>query len=391
MQIDLGSKIRELRRRDKRTQEMLAEALGVTSQAVSRWEAGGSYPDMNLIPSLANYFGVTIDELFGYEGNREQRIDEKVVKIQELLSLNNGIDVNIDQCLAIAREAMIEYPCNEKIMLYLASVLYRAGYVRYGEAHILDAEGYSVFDTETHRGYAEWNEAIKLYEKALPKLSLGPLYHKTIDELSQLYVNMGYHDKALALAETAPDILGTREFLKIYACDGKRQAKEYGKVLLQTTSVCASLMVQATLKYGHNMTAAEKVQSIMGAISLFDKVCTDGVFGGYGNSLANLYMLLSAYLWLDGKRDTAFAALDSALVHAKEFEALCAGEHRYFTAPLVRLVEMKAPATAVEARATTSQMAEDWPWWGFPEAEAIKAEMQADPRWDMWCNQLGKL
>ena len=44
MQLDLGKKIRELRQRDGRTQETLAEAIGVTSQAVSRWEASGGYP-----------------------------------------------------------------------------------------------------------------------------------------------------------------------------------------------------------------------------------------------------------------------------------------------------------------------------------------------------------
>ena len=68
MQLNLGIKIRELRYRDGRTQETLAEALGVTSQAVSRWESGGSYPDMEMIPSIANYFGVTIDEGYSVGG-----------------------------------------------------------------------------------------------------------------------------------------------------------------------------------------------------------------------------------------------------------------------------------------------------------------------------------
>ena len=74
MQLNVGMKIRELRPRDGRTQEMLADALGITSQAVSRWESGGSYPDMEMIPSIANYFGITIDELFGSQNDREQKI-----------------------------------------------------------------------------------------------------------------------------------------------------------------------------------------------------------------------------------------------------------------------------------------------------------------------------
>ena len=93
MQLDLGNNIRQLRRRDKRTQEQLAEALGVTSQAVSRWESGGSYPDMNLIPSIANFFGVSIDELFGYEGERTRRIDDLAEEIDRMNQLNSGHDI----------------------------------------------------------------------------------------------------------------------------------------------------------------------------------------------------------------------------------------------------------------------------------------------------------
>ena len=80
--IKLGERIKELRLRDGRTQEALAGKLGVTAQAISRWEKGVCYPDMELIPSIANYFGITIDELFGYQNDRAQRIDAIVKKIE---------------------------------------------------------------------------------------------------------------------------------------------------------------------------------------------------------------------------------------------------------------------------------------------------------------------
>ena len=63
MNIKIGEKIKQLRQRDGRKQEDLANALGVTCQAISRWEANGGYPDMELIPAIANYFNVSIDEL----------------------------------------------------------------------------------------------------------------------------------------------------------------------------------------------------------------------------------------------------------------------------------------------------------------------------------------
>ena len=62
--MKLGEKIRALRLRKGLTQEQVAQQLGVTYQAVSKWENGTNTPDIALLPEIAAFFGVTIDALF---------------------------------------------------------------------------------------------------------------------------------------------------------------------------------------------------------------------------------------------------------------------------------------------------------------------------------------
>lgn len=69
MNKNLGTNIKILRKQMNLTQEQLAEALNISSQAVSKWETHISYPDITLIPSIADFFGVSIDFLFGYGNN----------------------------------------------------------------------------------------------------------------------------------------------------------------------------------------------------------------------------------------------------------------------------------------------------------------------------------
>ena len=61
---NMGENIALLRRRISMTQEMLADRLGVSAQAVSKWERGLSCPDVSFLPVMAEIFGVSIDELF---------------------------------------------------------------------------------------------------------------------------------------------------------------------------------------------------------------------------------------------------------------------------------------------------------------------------------------
>ena len=64
--VKLGDKIRELRKQRGISQEKLAEHLGVTFQAVSKWESGATMPDVLLIPAIASFFEISTDELFDY-------------------------------------------------------------------------------------------------------------------------------------------------------------------------------------------------------------------------------------------------------------------------------------------------------------------------------------
>ena len=376
--IQLGERIKELRRRDGRTQETLASALGVTAQAVSRWEKGICYPDMTMIPSIANYFGVSIDELFGYDNERSRKVDALYGRIREMIRENNGVDVSMDGCIALARESLIEFPGNEKLTLVLASALYTAGYVRHGEQHLVDADGYGMYDTARHRTYPEWQEAVKLYEKLLPGLTDGRLRRQAVLELSQLYKNLGEGEKALALAEDAPDLYGSGPFLRINAFDGREAVAACGEALLETVRCSGELMVRILLN-DQSIPPKAAAKLLQNVADLFRLVCTDGDYGPNHGFLACIYMLRSYYLWLDHAQEDAFFALDKALEHAEWADS--ASEP--YTSPLLRHVKRPVETVPAEKRFHT-ELPDLWPWWDVPDREKVKAEMAATPRWQAW-------
>ncbi len=65
MKLKIGENIRRLRREAALTQDAFAERVGVSGQAVSRWETGAAYPDIELLPVIADLFGVGVEELMG--------------------------------------------------------------------------------------------------------------------------------------------------------------------------------------------------------------------------------------------------------------------------------------------------------------------------------------
>lgn len=381
MQIQLAEQLREFRRRDGRTQDDLAQALGVTSQAVSRWEKGVCCPDMGLLPSIANFFGVSIDELFGYSNERSKKVDALVQKIHDINQQNNGEDICMEECIQLAREGLAEFPGNEKLMLCLASALYNAGYVRYGEHHFTNDAGYDVYDVERHRTYAEWKEAIKLYEKLLTTLEEGEMRHRVVRELMQLYLNTGEHEKARNIAVTAPFFDGCFEFLLLKTCDGQNRAKACGEALLKCISISSDLMLAGLEAHKNHIAPATAVQIVQNAIHIFDLVCTDGEYGIYDIFVARLYLYLSEHQWHSGEHDEAFESLYKALAHAKAYERHNDTE-KAFSSPLLQTVKINPMGYDFSHAAAT--LPEYWPWKYLPDYNRIKAEIQADPRWDEW-------
>ena len=75
LNIILAANILKFRKKKCLTQEDLAEKLGVTFQAVSKWETANSAPDISLLPLMADVFGCYIDELFSREVKTEVHYD----------------------------------------------------------------------------------------------------------------------------------------------------------------------------------------------------------------------------------------------------------------------------------------------------------------------------
>lgn len=85
MNIDLGNRIKSLRLSRSMTQEQLAQNLGVSAQAVSKWESGTNMPDIQLLPDLSVIFGVTIDDLFAMtDEHRMERIENMLFNVRFL-------------------------------------------------------------------------------------------------------------------------------------------------------------------------------------------------------------------------------------------------------------------------------------------------------------------
>ncbi len=111
MNVKIGEKIKFLRKQKNISQEVLAQYLGVTFQAVSKWEKGSTMPDVATVPAIASFFGVSTDELFDFN---LLEIENKVAELCcEAAQYRSSDPAKSEQML---REGLKRFPGNDVIL-----------------------------------------------------------------------------------------------------------------------------------------------------------------------------------------------------------------------------------------------------------------------------------
>lgn len=177
MKINISENIRTMRKECKLTQEQLAEALGVTVGAVSKWESAMSVPDITTIIGLAEFFDTSVDVLLGYESPRGS-----VEKTKDTLRMMRQQKLFSDG-MREAEKALKKYP-NLFEIVYECAMLYAVG-------------------GRERKSVKECRRGIELYEQSLELLSqntnpnIGDIGIRR--EMANLYIAIGEAETGISI------------------------------------------------------------------------------------------------------------------------------------------------------------------------------------------------
>ena len=180
MNINIGENIKNLRKRKEITQEELAEYLGISFQSISKWERGDGFPDITMLPDIADFFNISIDDLIGAERMPNGGYFSDIyIKAHEL-----EINGDCNNAIELLKETLKKYPNNFDLASKLSSIL--------------------LLDNNLEEGEFWAKKAIKLCERDLNGIISEKYRSYCRAMLCFLYDNIGEHQKAIELARNLP-------------------------------------------------------------------------------------------------------------------------------------------------------------------------------------------
>jgi len=181
----IAENVKALRKANDMTQEDVAEVLGVSPQSVSKWERGDTYPDITLLPSLANLFKTSVDALIGMDKINETEA-RTAIFFEGQKRLREGDN---DGAASIFEEALRLYPNDEYIMLELALVF------------------------ANDNDPVKLDRAAQLCELILSENPTERVQYTARAALCYIYLKTGSKDKAIDAAQKLPHSRVSREYV----------------------------------------------------------------------------------------------------------------------------------------------------------------------------------
>lgn len=187
--MKLGEKIKSLRKQKNISQEVFAGYLGVSFQAVSKWETGTTMPDVTMIPAIASFFGVSTDELFDFNlFETEKQVSEIRHEAYKYRSTDPA------RSESILRDGLQRFPGNDVI---LNNLLY-------------------TLDYQTRAG-----EVINLCKTLIESTKDDAVKYDACRILATCYRENGQHDLVKPTLEMVPEIYFTKLELMASLLDGE--------------------------------------------------------------------------------------------------------------------------------------------------------------------------
>ena len=298
MFVKIGAIIKKLRKENNVTQDALASAIGVTPQAISRWESENGYPDIELLPALADFFSVSTDELLGYKLSEREAELEEIKKEMERLSEVGTLEERI----AFVREAFSRYPTDCVIKEQLAVCLY----FLWEETHT---------DTLLH-------EIENLCLSVIKEGSDEDMKYDAIDTLISLYGKSGQKEKALEAVNMLTPMKYCREFSKSSGIgDGKTELYIQDEIDKLTDCLGTSLSSYALNDELPNdpSTWDKKIRMLSISNELYRMIYGDNLMF-YHIRLSQNHWLISTYQMSQGKVEEALSSLEEMCRHAIEYD-----------------------------------------------------------------------
>ncbi|MBR4727850.1 MAG: helix-turn-helix transcriptional regulator [Clostridia bacterium] len=304
--------IRRLRKERDLTQEALADFLGVSFQAVSKWERCESYPDIELLPKIAAFFGVSTDRLLGVD---QAKSEEEILAYID--KFDNGKYNSTDGTLAFMKEAFDRYPADFRILVRYMHALINDN-IRSDDVLKNKKEILSVYDRI--QGFCT-SDRIRMYAK-----NLLIHYYRTLVTVK----NGGVTEQdVMHLIDEMPEIPDSKEYLMSYMpldpADVKKGCQKLFDSLLYYFDNAVSHYARSYFLDGREPTKQEILEAVEALelmVSIFDSVYTDGNYGACWKVAIYNYGYLGQYYHKLGDDAKALAHLRKCAELAKRFDTM---------------------------------------------------------------------